>query len=114
MPKFDDLTGRTYDKLYVISRAHDYISQSGYRHTQYLCKCECGAAIVISRNNLLSSSKGEKSCGCNKYSNKKRIEWHNVGSCIHNREGVICEEQKCSVCGWNPCNTELKDQRLQN
>ena len=66
MPKFDDLTGRTFDKLYVISRAHDYISPSGHPNTQYLCKCECGEAIVERRSNLLS--KGVKSCGCQKKS----------------------------------------------
>ena len=112
MRKLDDLTGRTFGKLYVISRAHDYISPSQYLCTQYLCRCECDEEIIVRRTNLISGA--STSCGCcNGKNTMKGIVRQSVGSCIHNREGVVCEDHKCSDCGWNPCNTKLKRQRLQ-
>ena len=113
MPKFDDLTDRTFEKLYVIGRAPDYVTPKGHHDSRWLCKCECGNEVTVRRTNLVTNH--TKSCGCirNK-SKKKRVEKRHGSRCIHNREGVICEDQNCSECGWNPCNTKLKRQRLKN
>ena len=60
--KFEDLIGRRFGRLTVISRAEDYVSPKGYHSTAWLCRCDCGKETVVRAVYL----KGGKtiSCGC--------------------------------------------------
>lgn len=54
---FDDLTGRRFDRLVAKERAG-----SKYRHTLWLCRCDCGASVVTYAVNLKQGK--SRSCGC--------------------------------------------------
>lgn len=56
-----DLTGKTFDKLYVIKRAE---KPNGIKDSSsyWLCKCDCGKIKAISSKSL--RNKDTKSCGC--------------------------------------------------
>ncbi len=115
MAKFEDLSGRTFDYLYVMERTEDHVLPKGKRKSQYLCKCACGKELKVLRQNLISGH--TKSCGCMFRSEKQPIIPKQYDGCPHNQQGIICNSQfthKCKTCGWNPCNTKLKRQRLQN
>ena len=60
--KLIDLTGQVYGRLTVIKRVDDYISPSGSRKVQWLCKCKCGKEVIVTGNNLRKGN--SKSCGC--------------------------------------------------
>jgi hypothetical protein len=57
--KFDDLTGRRFERLTVIKRVPNLKNS---RVTRWLCKCDCGNYTEVNRNNLLH--KKCQSCGC--------------------------------------------------
>ena len=78
----EDLIGKTFGKLTVIKRWHDYISCSGTHYVQWLCKCDCGNTKIILSTNLKQgytlscgclNSKGE--CLVNKYLCEKHIDF---------------------------------------
>lgn len=55
-----DLSGKRFGRLQVLQR-----SPRGHRkHTQsvWLCQCDCGAATVTARSNLIARQ--NNSCGC--------------------------------------------------
>lgn len=58
----EDLVGKKFGKLTVLSRAPDRISSRGRREAMWRCLCECGRATVV-RDYLLRSGE-TKSCGC--------------------------------------------------
>lgn len=60
--KFIDRSGIRYGYLTVIERSVDYVTPSGTRRVQWLCRCDCGATISVGASNL--SSGKAKSCGC--------------------------------------------------
>ena len=62
MGNFIDLTGKRFGRLTAIKRGDDYISPRGQRHTQWLCKCDCGKVVLVSANSL--KRKLTQSCGC--------------------------------------------------
>lgn len=64
MAKFEDLTGRQFERLTVLKRVEDYISPSGQRKTQYLCECNCKERnqIIVRASDLKKGN--TKSCGC--------------------------------------------------
>lgn len=57
MPAFIDITGNTYSRLTVVSRA-----ESKNKRTFWNCLCQCGAAAVV-QGTYLKNGK-TKSCGC--------------------------------------------------
>lgn len=57
-----DLTGRTFGRLTVISRAEDYISSQGNMSTMWNCKCSCGNELVVNGGSLRQHK--QISCGC--------------------------------------------------
>lgn len=57
-----DLTGKRFGRLLVISRADDYVSPKGARKSQWLCLCDCGNKSIVSGDNLRSEH--TKTCGC--------------------------------------------------
>ena len=54
----EDLTGRRFGKLVVISR----FGVDNYRNTTWTCQCDCDNIVVVSRINLIAGD--TKSCGC--------------------------------------------------
>jgi hypothetical protein len=60
--KFQDLTGKTFDKLTVISFDRKETTPKGYRYYYWNCQCDCGNTTSVERGHLL---KGKiRSCGC--------------------------------------------------
>lgn len=58
----ENLIGRRFDRLTVISQADDYIYPNGKRRTRWVCKCDCGKVISAEQYSL---KRGRiKSCGC--------------------------------------------------
>ncbi len=53
-----DLTGRTFGRLIVLSRA----PKTFFKVKQWLCRCACGAHTVVPTEKL--SSGNTRSCGC--------------------------------------------------
>ena len=33
--------------------------------------------------------------------------------CFYNRTSIVCENRKCKNCGWNPANTQLRRERVE-
>ena len=58
MSKILDLTGQRFGKLVVLKR----VDNKKHRHTNWLCKCDCGNETVVARGHLTSNH--TKSCGC--------------------------------------------------
>jgi hypothetical protein len=59
----EDLTGQVFGRLTVV-RVSDKRSclKGGSNRLQWECKCECGADVLVCRNNIISGR--SKSCGC--------------------------------------------------
>lgn len=68
MPKFEDLTGKKFNRLTVTGREEDYVSPKGYHLVMWNCVCECGNKSVVATAQLKSGK--TKSCGC--YNDDKR------------------------------------------
>ncbi len=62
MGKYKDLIGMKFGKLAVMERTENYISRSGRKYTQYLCKCDCGRTFVAYSQMLLDGRTWQ--CGC--------------------------------------------------
>lgn len=70
--RFEDITGRRFGKLLVVSFAESRKTQyvNGPQTTSYWkCLCDCGNSHVVSRRNLLKSG-NPHTCGCSKIGNK--------------------------------------------
>ena len=65
-----DLTGQRFGRLVVLSRAENYIQKNGTKHSQWICKCDCGETIKVRGCNLMSGN--TNSCGC--YMKKRASE----------------------------------------
>ena len=61
MPKFIDLTGKTFGRLTVIERV-DRPEGSKSKKICWLCECECGNNKVVVGDHLRSGN--TRSCGC--------------------------------------------------
>ena len=119
MPKFQDLTGKRFNRLTVIKR----VKNRG-NLTCWLCKCDCGNEVEVIGSNLKRGT--TKSCGCYNHDilvkrntkhnlaytrinntwqnmkqrcyNKKRREYNNYGG----RGIVVCDEWKNNfMCFYN-------------
>lgn len=58
---FIDITGQRFGRLVVIG-LHSRGSRKPWRHTTWLCRCDCGNDTIVRRGNL--SSGNTTSCGC--------------------------------------------------
>lgn len=58
MPKLNDLTGKKFGRLTVVSRAEN----DKHGQTMWLCVCDCGTESTVGRCGLVGGS--TKSCGC--------------------------------------------------
>lgn len=103
-----DLTGMTFGKWHVMSRAENLVYNSRSQQSMWNCVCECGTERVVSGQSLLRGL--SKSCGCSRKScvRKSRIkdltgkhfgEWIVIGCSKSNYNGHnIMWTCKCS-CG---------------
>lgn len=57
-----NLIGQRFGRLTVIERLDDHKSPNGRTTTMWLCECDCGNHVKVSRNSLRSGH--VKSCGC--------------------------------------------------
>lgn len=57
--RYDDLTGKTFGKLIVLSKNNDF---GDCNHSYWNCKCECGKMTIVRRDSLIEGK--TKSCGC--------------------------------------------------
>lgn len=57
-PEREDITGRRFGRLTVISFDHD----DPHRNSYWLCECDCGNKTVVTRGGLTSGN--TTSCGC--------------------------------------------------
>ena len=72
MGKFEDLTGKTFNRLTVIKRA-----KVEKKEVYYLCKCTCGNEKIIRGKDLKYNK--IKSCGClNKEKTTERNTKHSL------------------------------------
>lgn len=61
--KLNDLTGKEFGELKVISRADNHITPSGQKLTKWKCECKkCGKIIEVLAHNLTRGH--TRSCGC--------------------------------------------------
>lgn len=58
----NDLTGSKFHRLTVVNQSDDYVSPSGRREAQWLCKCDCGNITIVRVGALTGGY--TKSCGC--------------------------------------------------
>jgi hypothetical protein len=58
MGRFIDLTGMSFSRLTVLSRAEN----SKGKHSRWLCQCECGNITIVQSGNLRNGH--TRSCGC--------------------------------------------------
>lgn len=73
MGKFKDLTGQRFGRLTVIKRVEDYVTPSGYRMVQWLCKCDCENDTIVAGKRLTKKN-GTKSCGCFARENMSKLK----------------------------------------
>ena len=62
MPPLIDLTGNRYGRLTVLRRAENRNGLTGRNHVYWLCICDCGCTVEVSRAHLKSGH--TQSCGC--------------------------------------------------
>lgn len=63
MGKLQDLAGRQFGRLTVISRSpQPYVSPKGKTESRWICRCDCGKEIIVTQSNLRNGS--TRSCGC--------------------------------------------------
>lgn len=87
----ENLNGNVYGKLTVIG----FATETG--RAVYLCRCECGTIIQVTRNNLLNKYCNTRSCGCS------RIKHDKSDSSVYNVWKQM--KQRCQ----NPNNSQYHD-----
>lgn len=60
----EDLTGKTFGRLVVLSQADDYIASNGCHYACYKCQCTCGSGKITIVHSGALKSKATQSCGC--------------------------------------------------
>lgn len=58
----DDMVGKIFGRLTVLSRADDYQNADGSYSNQWNCKCSCGSDVVVRGASLRNGH--TESCGC--------------------------------------------------
>lgn len=110
---FDDLSGKRFGRLSVISREMEYTDKAGSHRFKYKCLCDCGNYTLASRYQLRSGR--IMSCGClhKESAAKQGIANTKHGGCRRNVPYVEKRlykiwagmKQRCE----NPNNSSYKD-----
>ncbi len=96
MGKIIDMTGERYGRLLVIEK----VSKKGEKNSRWLCRCDCGTEIIVSRPNLLSNK--TTSCGCIRKEKKKTVSkptWIDETGHVYGLLTVLDKSQKTSSSG---------------
>lgn len=112
MPIFIDLTGETFGRLTVLSRAEDIAGRVSWN-----CRCSCGKELVARAYNLRGGK--TQSCGClqREWARSKRTKHGRARKPDYTREihlmrkyklpidaynQMLAEQQhKCAICGYD-------------
>jgi len=106
-PKFVDITGDLYGKLYVVK----YHGLNQHKQSMWLCRCECGNRSIVSTNSLRSGS--IKTCGCGsrgvghyKYNpdlTDEERQAHRDSNGEYKKWRILIRERdrQCIICGSN-------------
>lgn len=62
MRKYEDLLGKIFGRLRVLSKSKNYVTPKGKSLVTWECKCDCGNTISVLSNSLKRGH--TKSCGC--------------------------------------------------
>lgn len=79
----NNLIGKRFGRLIVVSKADDYISKKGSKRRRWRCKCDCGNEKDILEYNLLKGN--TKSCGCLWKEKSQNGELRNTNKTINNK-----------------------------
>ena len=81
--KFEDLTGKTFNNLTVLSRiGREAVGSNGQTTQLWRCKCDCGNIVNVNSRSLKSGN--TKSCGCiqgEKFRNSHLNKYDLSGEC---------------------------------
>lgn len=72
-----DLTNNKFGRLTVVS----YAGKTKYRHSKWLCKCDCGNEVIVSGNSLKRGH--TQSCGCLQKENTSKARYKHGGRKRH-------------------------------
>lgn len=76
--EFEDLTGRQFGFLTVVSRADNHVSSGGNSFVAWDCECECGRRMVVTSGHLKTGH--TMSCGqCGKYERSVDFTGRHIG-----------------------------------
>lgn len=100
--KSPDLTGKRFGMLVVERKDEDYITGSGRRYTQWLCKCDCGNTKKA-LTSYLTSGKTDN-CGCQK---GKRISEANTKDLTGQRFGKLVAIKRSGLKKYKSKNVSL-------
>jgi len=78
--KLNDLSGKRFGRLTVISRAEDIVYSTGRRHVVWNCVCDCGNVKKVRAMNL--SNHHVASCGCYRDETRRKVHKKH-GKCEH-------------------------------
>lgn len=88
--RYEDLTGRHFGRLTVISQGEDELTSKGARHIRWNCKCECGRETLV-RGTFLRNGHTQ-SCGhCSRSESNLGKNAQDITGQHFGRWTVICE-----------------------
>lgn len=90
----NDLTGRVFGKLTVISRVENKKQPNGSEKVAYKCRCECGNECVVTYSHLTSGH--TVSCGCNQSENVRKYLFKDLTGKRYGRLVVLNELKNVS------------------
>lgn len=79
-----DIIGKRFGNLEVIKR----VSEDKDYSIKYLCRCDCGKYIEVYRSNLLKTTGGTRSCGCQFYQNGAKTRINNGTTAFRTEEQI--------------------------
>lgn len=85
---FNDLTGKTFNRLTVIERVH----KENNKRTFWKCRCACGKEVIVESSKIKSGH--TKSCGC---LNEEKQKQHVEELTTHNMSNTKLFDVWCSM-----------------
>jgi hypothetical protein len=121
MLRAEDLSGKRFGRLTIISRAPDKICKGNRKRIMWVCKCDCGNITIKNGDNIRKGN--TSSCGCIKekhsmsYSRLYRI-WHGMLERCNNKNHVYFDDyggRGIDVCDdWKSDFRKFMDWSLSN
>jgi len=95
-----DITGMRFGSLKVLRREKQRKSGTSY----WLCRCDCGNIVTVSKNKLTSKIHPAESCGCIQTSPQDEGRYI---VCIHCRSDKHYAKGYCKSCYYKFVNGKL-------